>query len=101
MKKYIKADVRREKIVKIACRMANSSNYKNVRRDSLALACKMSTGNLTRIIGSMDHLRTMIIEYALTNGDDNIVAQAIVDNHPAIKDLSYNKRKKILTGSIA
>ena len=93
---YRKAADRREQITRTACELAEEIHYTNVRRHHLVDRCDTAAGNISRVMGSMDEVRTRLIEYALMNGRDTVVAQAIIDKHPSISHLGVQRRAQIL-----
>lgn len=89
------ADSRRDIIV-TAWNMARVSHYRDLRRDEIAASLNISASNITRVIGDMDVLRTLVIGYAIDANDHKVVAQAIIDGHPAISHLNQKQRRKAL-----
>lgn len=96
MSKYQKSNDRRARTLKIACDLAEATHYQKIRRHHLAEACETSTGNISRVMGSMDEMRTLVIEYAIAHKRSTVVAQAIMDKHPAITDLTDHERRAVL-----
>jgi len=97
MTEYMKIIERREEILKSACRLAEESHYTKIRRHDLAFVCSTAPGNISRVMGSMDELRTAMIEYALAYGIVTVVAQAILDKHPAVDHLNVVERRQYLS----
>lgn len=93
---YKKASERRKQILETACQLAENSHYSKIRRHHLAEKCNTASGNISRVIGSMSDMRQAVIEYALDNGYDGVVAQAIVNKHPAVSHLATDERAKYL-----
>ena len=93
---YKKSAERRTQILEAACKLAQDSHYSKVRRHHLAEICGTASGNISRVMGSMSDLRQAMIEHALVNGYDTVVAQAIVNKHPAISHLSTIERATYL-----
>lgn len=87
MNTYKKAAERREQILSVACELAEETHYSKVRRHHLVERCDTAAGNVSRVMGSMEEMRTRLIEYAIENGRLTVVAQAIIDKHPAVKHL--------------
>lgn len=96
MTTYKKAAERRWLILQVACKLAEETHYSKVRRHHLVKRCGTAAGNISRIMGSMDEMRTAVIQYALSNNRDIIVAQAIIDKHPSVADLEQSERARIL-----
>ena len=93
---YKKSADRREQILKAACKMAEETHYSNVRRHHLVAHCETAAGNISRVMGSMKEMRTQLIEYALFHDRSTVIAQAIIDKHPAVDHLDINERRQHL-----
>lgn len=93
---YQKAADRREQILKAACELAEETHYSRVRRHHLVERCDTAAGNVSRVMGSMDQMRTRLIEYALEHNRDVVIAQAIIDKHPSVNHLDSGRRGQIL-----
>jgi len=96
MSKYKKAAERRWLILQVACKLAEETHYSKVRRHHLVKRCGTAAGNISRIMGSMEQMRTAVIQYALDNNRNIIIAQAIMDKHPAVDHLDTVDRAEIL-----
>ncbi len=96
MSKYKKAAERRWLILQVACKLAEETHYSRVRRHHLVKRCGTAAGNISRVMGSMEEMRTAVIEYALVNNRNIIIAQAIMDKHPAVDHLDTVDRAEIL-----
>lgn len=81
--------------------MAESGHYNKIRRHHLAEKCGTCSGNISRVMGSMDNMRKELIEYALENGRYLLVAQAIFGQHESVRDLTSKQKEKILKLSIS
>lgn len=97
MSAYQNAEKRRQQILTAACDLAEHMNYREIRRHHLAEACQTAAGNISRVMGGMESFRNQLIDYAMKNERNTIVAQAIIDRHPAVECLSANARRKYLT----
>ena len=97
MKIYKPTTERRLQLLEAACVLAEESNYRNIRRHHLSRACDTSDGNVSRVLGSMDDMRSALIDYAIKQCRHVVVAQAIIDRHPATDDISNEERIAILT----
>lgn len=93
---YQKAASRREQILRAACELAEETHYSKVRRHHLVERCNTAAGNVSRVMGSMVEMRTRLIEYALNHHRNIVVAQAIMDKHPAVSHLDTERRGQIL-----
>lgn len=100
MNTYKKAAERREQILQVACELAEETHYSKVRRHHLVDRCETAAGNVSRVMGSMEEMRTRLIEYALQHGRDVVVAQAIIDKHPAVSHLDTERRGQILAAAV-
>lgn len=94
---YLKADKRREQILQAACDLAEKTHYRDIRRHHLVKRCNTAAGNISRVMGSMDELRGQLVDYALVHERSVIIAQAIIDRHPAVSHLDAKQRAKILS----
>lgn len=93
---YQKAADRREQILQAACELAEETHYSKVRRHHLVERCDTAAGNVSRVMGSMEEMRTRLIQYALEHDRNTVVAQAIIDKHPAVSHLDTDRRGQIL-----
>lgn len=96
MSTYTKAADRREHILEVACGLAESTHYREIRRHHLVEACGTAAGNITRVMGGMDGLRDLLVEFAIRHGRHHVVAQAIADKHPATLSLTSEQRAQAL-----
>lgn len=97
MTTYQKAANRREQILEVACQLAEKTHYTKVRRQHLVERCGTAAGNISRVMGSMEEMRTRLIDYAVDNGRIKVIAQAIMDKHPSVSHLKPVQRGEILT----
>lgn len=97
---YKKAAERREDILTVACDLAETSHYRRVRRSQLVERCGTAAGNISRVMGSMETMRSLLIDFALRNNRPKVVAQAILDNHPAVSHLAAAERSEFLAGAV-
>lgn len=87
---------RREKIISIACDMAEMTHYQHIRRDQLASALGYSSGVVTNAIGSVDQLRDDVVQFAIENRRHRVIAQAVIDRHPSVARLPHEARVESL-----
>jgi len=87
-------------ILQVGCDLAEKTHYNNITRKTLARRCGTATGNISRIMGSMDELKRDVIKYALANDREVVIAQAIMSKHPAISHLSNNFRREVLIAAL-
>lgn len=100
MNKYIKTPERREQLLSIACDLAEKTHFRQVRRHQLADVAGTATGNVSRVLGNMDEMRTDLIMYAVTNNRLAVIAQAIIDKHPAVKNLDEKTKVAALNSMV-
>lgn len=100
MKTYIKTPERRDQLLAIACELAETTHFRQVSRGQLAERAGTATGNVSRVFGTMDQMRSDLIEYAITHKRLTVVAQAIIDKHPAVNDLAEDVRVAALGSMI-
>jgi hypothetical protein len=93
---YTPTTERRQQLLEAACTLAEQGHYRNIRRHHLSRACDTSDGNVSRVLGCMEQMRSALIEYAVTKGRNAVVAQAIIDRHPAVDHLDQGARLAIL-----
>lgn len=97
---YQKLADRRDQILDAACKLASQTHYTRVRRHHLAATCGTVPGNISRAMGSMDELREKVIKHALSNDIFPIIAQAIIDKHPAVAHLDSAERARVLSAVV-
>lgn len=100
MNKYIKTPERREQLLTIACDFAEKTHFRQVRRHQLAEAAGTATGNVSRVLGNMEEMRTDLIVFAIEKGRMTIIAQAIIDKHPAVKNLDEKVKVAALNSMV-
>lgn len=96
MTTYLKTADRRQQLLSLACNLAVKTHYRQVRRNFLADLAETATGNVSRVFGTMDDLRTAIVDHAISEGIQEIIAQAIIDKHPSVKQLTNDERVQAL-----
>ncbi len=94
---YTPTTERRQQLLEAACVLAESTHYRDVRRHHLSRACDTSDGNVSRVLGDMDQMRHDLVLYAMKQERFTVVAQAIIDKHPATVDIPQDERIAILT----
>ena len=92
---YKKAAHRREEILEVACTLAEESHFNRIRRHHLVDACGTAAGNISRVMGSMEQMRALLIEFAIENNRSQVIAQAIIDRHPSVAHLNQLERGKV------
>lgn len=97
---YIKSAERREQLLQGACMLAEESHYRAIRRSHLAHQCCTADANVSRVLGSMDEVRTALIEYAIEHKRQAVIAQAVLDKHPAVSHLSAADRRTALDAAL-
>ena len=92
MKKYLKTSERREQILALACEAATAGHFRQVSRAEIAEKAGTATGNINRVFGTMDQLRSDLIAYAIKHEKLVVIAQAILDKHPGVEGLDDDLR---------
>lgn len=83
-------------ILQTAMRLAQTTRYDKLTRIDVAAAAACATGSVSYYFGSMEGLQSAMIEYSVETGAHQLVAEAIVDKHPAVSGLSVEERKEAL-----
>lgn len=93
---YKKIRVRRKEILERACDVASSKHYRSISRQELAELGETVPGNVSRIMGSMEGFRDLIVDYAIKNNKSHVVGQAIQEGHSLTQSMSGKEKKKHL-----
>ncbi len=99
MKIYKSTTERLDELLEAACQMAEKGHYRDIRRHHLSDACDTSDGNVSRVLGDMEQMRSALITYAIDHQRNAVVAQAIIDKHSAAEGISNEDRVAILTAA--
>jgi len=94
--KYIKSAERKQQLLGIACDLAEESHFLKVRRRHLADKSGTATGNVSRVLGDMEQMRCDLIAYAIKHKRLVVIAQAVIDKHPAVAKLDEKLKKQAL-----
>jgi hypothetical protein len=94
---YTPTTERRQQLLEAACLLAEQGHYRDIRRHHLSAACSTSDGNVSRVLGDMDMMRSALIDYAVMHGRHAVVAQAIIDKHPSINGIPHDEKVAILS----
>lgn len=100
MTTYQKAEDRRTQILETACQMAEESHFSKIKLRELAVNCETVHGNVLRVMGSMSQLQTDLINYAIEQERHVVIAQAIMDKHPAVDGWSVEARQAALLAAV-
>jgi hypothetical protein len=96
---YTPTTERRQQLLEAACLLAEQGHYRDIRRHHLSAACDTSDGNVSRVLGDMDHMRSALIDYAMGNSRNTVVAQAIIDKHPSTDGIPHEQKVAILSAA--
>lgn len=72
----------RGKILDAAVKLATDGSYVDIRRKSVAQAAGVADASINVYFGTMDKLRSQVIQYAMENKLLAIIRQAVVSKHP-------------------
>jgi AcrR family transcriptional regulator len=87
----------REKITKAALSLAVKQGYRLVRRDDVAEKAGVSIGLVTHYFGGMEGLRDAIVKQALASNNLQVMAEALVAQHPAMAELTADQHNEVLS----
>lgn len=107
-RRRLSADIRKEQILAAAFKYARKVGYDNLTRDAVAEFAGVSTGQVTRIFGSVDRMRDDVISHAVAAvqaGDSSkatlaIVARGLVIGNRSARNADYDVKEKALTAAI-
>lgn len=74
----------REKILAAALELARTHRYDRLTRGPVARAAGVATGTVNYYFTDMAGLRDAVMAEAVATGADAVVAQGLVDGHPAV-----------------
>ena len=85
----------KDTILAAAVNLANKRGLHGISRDAVAQAAGVSGGTVTYYFKDVAKLKTAIIKVAATAPHLNILAQAILDKHPAAAGFSEDLRARV------
>lgn len=74
----------RERILAAALELARTHRYDRLTRGMVASSAGVATGSVNYYFTDMAGLRDAVMAEAVATGDDAVVAQGLVDKHPAV-----------------
>lgn len=77
--------MRKEQILSAAMQLARETHYHRVNRSDVAQRAGCGAGTVNLYFKDMEGLRDAVVLEAVATGDTDIIAQAIVSKHPAVK----------------
>lgn len=91
----------RSRILVVAARLAKHSGLMNFTREAVAHQADCSPANVSYHFGTMRELRDAVVEQALTWGHIEILAQARLVRHPALRGKLTAELKQQIAAHIA
>ena len=94
----------RERILAVALDIAISDGLRGITRDRVAAFASISTVAVNHCYGTMDDLRSAVVQVALGDidpGTSRIVAEAILYRMPVTAGLSPAVRRRVLAALLA
>lgn len=87
----------REKIAKAGLSLAAKQGYRLIRRDDVAAKAGVSIGLVTYYFGGMEGLREAVVNQAIASNNLQVMAEALVAQHPAMTELTANQHNLLLS----
>lgn len=78
-----KVENRNRAVLDAALRLALLRGYRNITRQQVADEAGVAVGSVNNAFGTMDGLRDAVMAAAVHRGDLPVIAQGLVDRHPA------------------
>lgn len=88
--------MKRERILRAAIRAAIAQSNYRVSRDDVARRARVASGLVNHYYGPVTNLHDQIVKFAIDNKMHNIVAMALLAEHPLTKKLTDAQRKEAL-----
>lgn len=89
-------EIRRDQLLRSAIALAAVSNYRRLTRDAIAQSCDVTSRLVNYYFRDMVSFRNEIIQTAITLRVYPVIAQGIVDDHPACWDLPLAVRQEVM-----
>lgn len=96
MTTHLPPDARKKQLLDVARAQAEKSGYASLTRDGITGAAGVASGQLNRLFGTLDGLRTELMKQAVRDGHLRIVAQGIIGGHPIARRASRDLRARAL-----
>lgn len=77
--------MRKNEILEAATQLAREDHYQRIQRAGVAQRAGCGAGTINLYFGDMEGLRDAVVRHAVEIEDTDIIAQAIVSKHPAVK----------------
>lgn len=74
----------KERVLAVALELAAKHRYDRLTRGQVASAAGVATGSVNYYFTDMDGLRDALMLAAIDGGHSEVVAQGLVDRHPAV-----------------
>ena len=91
----VNSHTRHTAILSAASSMAIKAGLNNIKRDVVAKHAKVATGTVSYHFKSMDALRDKIVSDAIQNENVPLLAKAMAEGHPAVKNLPVLLKRKV------
>lgn len=95
MGKRVDVEKRRVQLIDACMEIARLCCYKQVTRKEISKRCGCSQGTVYLILGSMDHVREMILLKAINEEDLLICAQGLTHNDPMCSEMKSELINKV------
>lgn len=73
---------RQTSILEAAADLARRNGYQLITQNDISKAANVSHGLITHYFGSMENLRSQLMQWAIDNGNMRILAQGLSTSHP-------------------
>jgi AcrR family transcriptional regulator len=90
------AEIRKEQVLEISINLAKEIGYTKITRELIAERANISVSLVNYHFKTVEHLKKLVLRFAIKRGIKKIIAQAIINNDPLAKNLSAEYKKKIL-----
>ena len=87
---------RKEDILRVAIRLAESNGYDKITRKEIADAAKITEGLVSFYWGTMKQLRRSLMRHAIANKNFRIIAQGLCVNDSATRNLPPDLRSQVV-----
>lgn len=96
-----KVENRNRAVLDAAVKLAASRGYRNITRQQVADEAQVAVGSVNNAYGTMDGLRDAVMAAAVERSLPEIVAQGLIDRHPAALNASAELRGAALASLAA
>lgn len=88
-------------ILNAALKLAEQTRYDKITRDKVAKLANVADGSINYYFKDMDGLKESLITFAVDGERWGIVAQALMDKHPATANLTPEQRTAAMAAAFA